>query len=74
MKEQKATIVWHDFDRVEPPLPVDYLVSWNVGNQFYETTCSEWDGEEFYCPYLPAFSATPIAWAELPMPCKPEEE
>lgn len=72
----EAKIVWHKFPEETPPEGVRILVTWKGENNSFEVTLGFWKfdkftGGTFSHPY--DWVATPIAWAELPEPYKPEE-
>lgn len=66
---------WHKFPEETPPEGVQILVTWKGENNSFEVTLGFWKfdkftGGTFSHPY--DWVATPIAWAELPEPYKPD--
>lgn len=72
---RKTEAVWHKFPEETPPEGVQILVTWKGENNSFEVTLGFWKfdkftGGTFSHPY--DWVATPIAWAELPEPYKPD--
>lgn len=72
---RKTEAVWHKLPEETPPEGVQILVTWKGENNSFEVTLGFWKfdkftGGTFSHPY--DWVATPIAWAELPEPYKPE--
>ena len=66
---------WHKFPEETPPEGVRILVTWKGEDNSFEVTPGVWKfdkftGGTFSHPY--DWLATPIAWAELPEPYKPD--
>ena len=71
----KDAFTWHKFPEETPPEGVPILVTWKGENDSFEVTSGVWKfnkftGGTFSHPY--DWVATPIAWAELPEPYKPD--
>lgn len=67
--------LWHKFPEETPPEGVPILVTWKGESDSFEVTSGVWKfnkftGGTFSHPY--DWVATPIAWAELPGPYKPD--